>query len=241
MVNYTKMSYFIILMIMCFNYSAAYLTKPQWKIIDHTIKHYTSSKYEKQLLQPIKNYLYISHHNWTQYYTHHFINTHNLFLRKSQKMELTQYASRGLLKAINNYNGKGNFYSYSKYYMNGELFKGISDVGPMRLLPHHYRVNKKWRQQNPELYDKANRPIKSKIQWNRSHLGNIDKRVLMDEIFDAVKQLPYEKRVLFSMRYDIDLKKRNTLSQISEKYDISSETIRLRLIQIHKDIRNLIQ
>ena len=219
----------------------AYLTRPQWKIVDHTINHYKSSEYEKQLLQPIKNYLYISHHNWTYYYTHHFINSNNFFVKNSQKMELTQYASRGLLKAINNYNGDGNFYSYSKYYMNGELFKGISDVGPMRLLPHHYRVNKKWREKNPELYELANRPILSTLHWNRSHMGTINNEKLVEEIYDAVRQLPYEKQALFSLRYDIDLKKKNTLGKIAEKYGYSAETVRLKLIQIHEDIRNLIQ
>jgi hypothetical protein len=239
----TKVLYLIGIAFLGLEPSTAYLSKPQWKVIDHTIQHYKSSEYEKSFLQPIKNYLYINHHNWTHHYTKQFIKTNELFLRQSQKHELNLYASRGLMKAINNYNGKGNFYEYSKYYMNGELFKGISDVGPMRLLPHCYRVSKKWREKNPELYNIANKPIMSSLSpilWNRSHLGKVQNDKMIYEIHDAVKQLPNEKRLLFSLRYDVDLKKKNTLVQISQKYGYSPQTIRLKLIQIHEDIRNLI-
>ena len=120
--------------------------------------------------------------------------------------------------------------------MNGELYKGISDIGPIRLLPHHYRVNRKWRNKNKEEYEKYNKQVDRKVNWRSSCISNIDVDIKSD-ILSVVNELNCDERLLFSLRYDARMDKKYTLKQISEFYGCSQETIRKRMKSIHDKIK----
>ncbi len=212
-----------------------YINANQWKVIDNSIQYYKTLE-SKEYLEPIYNFIYKNHHKWTIKFTNDFVENNNFYLKQSQQNELYIYASRGLLKAINNYDGYGNFYSYSKIYMNGELYKGISDIGPIRLLPHHYRVNRKWRNKNKEEYEKYNKQVDRKVNWHSSCISNIHVDIKSD-ILSVVNELNCDERLLFSLRYDARMDKKYTLKQISEFYDCSQETIRKRIKSIHDKIK----
>lgn len=212
----------------------SYLTPTQWTIIDNSIRYYRQMD-SKEFIQPIHDFIYCNHHNWTLHFTNTFVKKNNFYLNKNQKSELYVYATRGLLKAINNYDGYGNFYGYSKIYMNGELYKGISDLGPMRLLPHSYRVNKKWKQKNKSKYDYYNQQIEH-IPWKGSYISNINANTKMN-ILSIVNELDNQERLLFSLRYDEHMNKRYTLNQIGDFYGYSTETIRRKIKNLHNAIK----
>lgn len=226
-----------ILLLFCFHCVSAYLTPYQWKIIDNTFQ-YCRTLENQDALQPIHNFIYKHHHNWTINYTNNFVKTNKFYLRAPKYNELYVYATRGLLRAIRNYNGYGNFYSYGKIYMNGELYKGISELGPMRLLPHHYRVNKKWQQKNNPLYAKANMPIKADMSWERSFISNTNTMTRMS-ILGTLSELTNDERMLFSLRYDELMNKKYTLKQIGDFYGYSPETARQNIIKVHTKLKNL--
>lgn len=215
-----------------------YINTNQWKMIDNSIRYYKRLE-SKDYLEPIYNFIYKNHHKWTIKFTNNFIEKNNFYLKQSQQNELYIYASKGLLKAINNYDGYGNFYSYSKIYMNGELYKGISDVGPIRLLPHHYRVSKKWRNKNKEHYEKYNKPIDRRVNWHSSCISNINVDTKSD-ILSVVNDLNCDERLLFSLRYDEKMDKKYTLKQISDFYGCSQETVRNRMKSIHDKIKEIL-
>lgn len=220
-------------LLLCFHCATAYMTPYQWKIIDNSVQYYRTLE-NQDALQPIHNFIYKNHHQWTIHYTNNFVETNKFYLKPSQHNELYVYATRGLLHAISNYNGGGNFYNYGKIYMNGELYKGISDLGPMRLLPHHYRVNKKWRQKNKYEYEKSIRPIERNVQWARS-LNTTTKT----SILSTLSELNADERMLFSLRYDEHMNKKHTFKQIGEFYGYSAETARNNLIKVHEKLKDL--
>tara|TARA_B100001173_G_scaffold310558_1_gene325448 strand:- start:1021 stop:1677 length:657 start_codon:yes stop_codon:yes gene_type:complete len=213
------------------------MTPSQWSIIDNSIKYYKSLE-SNEYLQPIHNHIYMNHHNWTIHYTNNFVENNSFYLKPSQHNELYIYAIRGLLKAIENYDGHGNFYNYGKIYMNGELYKGITDVGPMRLLPHSYRVNRKWRMKNKEKYDKYNTQIKSDINWESSYVRPNDMNTKTN-ILSTLTELTNEERMLFFMRYDHKMNKKYTLKTIGDFYGYSEETARKKIKKLHEKLRDL--
>lgn len=227
----------MLFLLLCFHFTTAYMTPHQWNIIDNSIKYYKLLD-SHDYIQPIYKHIYTNHHNWTIHYTDNFVENNRFYLKPHQHNELYIYATRGLLKAINNYDGYGNFYNYGKIYMNGELYKGISDIGPMRLLPHHYRVNRKWREKNNKDYNKFIRPIERNINWDKSYLKIVDTDSKIN-IQHTLLELNNEERMLFSLRYDNEMNKRYTLQQISDFYGYSKETIRKKIIKLHEKIKDL--
>lgn len=224
-------------LLLCLQCATGYMTPSQWCIIDKSIKYYKSLECNKYL-QPIHNHIYMNHHNWTIHYTNNFIKNNEFYLKPSQHNELYIYAIRGLLKAIENYDGRGNFYNYGKIYMNGELYKGITDLGPMRLLPHSYRVNRKWRKKNGEKYEKMIIQIKPDINWESSYVRPNDMNTKTN-ILSTLTELTNEERMLFFMRYDHKMNKKYTLKTIGDFYGYSEETARKKIIKLHEKLRGL--
>lgn len=224
----------VVLLLTFLSHVLSYLTPTQWTIVDNSIRYYRQME-SKEYIQPINDFIYSNHHNWTLHFTNTFVKQNKFYLNQNQQSELYVYATRGLLKAINNYDGYGNFYSYSKIYMNGELYKGISDLGPMRLLPHSYRVNKKWKQKNKSKYDFYNQQIEH-IRWTSSCISNINTDTKLN-ILSIVNELDNQERLLFSLRYDENMNKKYTLKQIGDFYGYSSETIRKKMKILHNVIK----
>jgi len=224
----------VVLLLTFLSHVLSYLTPTQWTIVDNSIRYYRQME-SKEYIQPIHDFIYSNHHNWTLHFTNTFVKQNKFYLNQNQQSELYVYATRGLLKAINKYDGYGNFYSYSKIYMNGELYKGISELGPMRLLPHNYRVNKKWKQKNKSKYDFYNQQIQC-IDWTASCISNINTDTKLN-ILSIVNELDNQERLLFSLRYDENMNKKYTLKQIGEFYGYSSETIRKKLKKLHNIIK----
>ena len=223
----------LILLLTCYyGYSVyGYLTKPHW----NTINNILQSNAKNQIKQDAKDIIFKEHFNWANKHTYKFIQNKNFILSKSQINELKVCCYLGLTKAINRYNGTGNFYIYSCIYMNSELYKGISDITSMKKLPHYLRVSKKWKEKNEETYKKNMIPIRTthydKLLYNKEN-ENINIREIIDE-------LPSNERRLFYLRYDfINLKKIRGYERLAELQCCSRHTIQKKFKIINNKIKN---
>lgn len=212
-----------------------YLTTTSWNALNLILK----SNLNKEIKQEAKDIIYKHHYNWTSKFTYKFVEDKRFRLSKQQIDELKTCASLGLCKSVNNYNGTGNFYLYSTIYMKSELYRGITNIIPMRLLPHRLRVNKKWKTENKELYKNSMAPItRNKFIENKQNSLNLDKSRIKD-IITIINELPVNESRIFKYRYDIHtMKKKHTINEVAELSCYSKETIRKKLKSINNKIQN---
>lgn len=232
------MKYYLFLLSVFYGmyYVCAYIHANQWNMINNMLK---KNSYRK----PIENILYNNHHYWCRKYTKDFIKKYNFIINKNQFQDLHCYASIGLLKSIRNYKGSGNFYIYSSIYMTGELFKGITQVYPIKLLPHHLRVNKKWKQSNPEIFLKNMRNTKyiGKDEYILEYCKINNSYNLPNEIRKIITDLPSQDIRLFYSRYNVhDLSVKKNIRYLSQLFACSEKTINQRLSNIHNELSFLL-
>lgn len=156
-----------------------------------------------------------------------------------EKEDLLYYGYCGLWKASLNYNGRNNFYKYASYYIDGEMKRGVSDNLSSCLLPHRYRVNK--------IYMNNNEMSKYFVtyfsQIARDYGNNLnneldDRSYLFNDInfiHDIVYNLSNKDRLYFTLRYDIfTCKIVRSYKAVSELMYVSEETAR-------KEVRRVTQ
>ena len=238
---------FLILLLIPFTIS--FLTIQKWNVIKNIIN---SNKTTDIMKNNAKKIIFIEYYNWTKKQTFIFIKDNPKLLKKIKFHELNMYALSGLSKAINNYNYTyiSKFSNYALLYIKNDLYKGITDLKPMRLLPHHYRVNRNWKLNNTYLYKKSMNKIQflgfdewilDKFVEDRE---NIDSNQLMiniknsqiNEINNIVSTLkPFLKRIFF-YRYDENMNKKFKISRIEILMCVSDETIRKSLNLIKEEL-----
>jgi len=241
------MKIFLILLLIPFTIS--FLTLYKWNIIKNIIN---SDKTTDIMKNNAKKIIFIEYYNWTKKQTFIFIKDNPKLLRKIKFHELNMYALSGLSKAIKNYNYtyKGKFSNYALLYIKNDLYKGITDLKPMRLLPHHYRVNKKWKLNNTYLYKKSMNQfqflgfdewILDKFIEDRENIESNQliiniKNNKINEINNIVFTLkPFLKRIFF-YRYDENMNKKFKIDKIAELMCVSDETIRKSLNIIKEEL-----
>jgi RNA polymerase sigma factor (sigma-70 family) len=226
-----------------------FLTIQKWNVIKDIITHNESTDYMKNNAKKI---IFIEYYNWTKKQTFIFIKDNPKLVKKIKFHELNMYALSGLLKAIHNYNYTytSKFSNYALLYIKNDLYKGITDLKPMRLLPHHYRVNKNWKENNTYLYKKSMKKIQflGFDEWILDKFvedhENIDSNQIIininnnkiNEINNIVSTLkPFLKRIFF-YRYDENMNKRFKIDRIAELMCVSDETIRKSLNIIKEEL-----
>ena len=155
-----------------------------------------------------------------------------------EKGDLLYYGYGGLWKASLNYNGRNNFYKYASYYVDGEMKRGVSDNLSRCILPHRYRVDKKYMENN----DMCKHYVTTFSQIGYDYGNNLsnelnDSYLLNDKnyIYDIVDNLSDKERLYFTLRYDIlSCKIERTYKDISELMCVSEETAR-------KEVRRITQ
>jgi RNA polymerase sigma factor (sigma-70 family) len=159
-----------------------------------------------------------------------------------EKDDLLYYGYGGLWKATLNYNGRNNFFKYASYYIDGEIKRGVSDNLSRCLLPHRYRVNKKYMENN----DMSKHFVTSFSQIGYDYGNNLNNELNnelnnsnifndINFINDIVNNLSDKERLYFTLRYDIlTFKIERTYKDISEIMCVSEETAR-------KEVRRITQ
>jgi hypothetical protein len=128
----------IILLILIINYQA-YLHVSQTKLINNLIQNNNLTPIMRQNIDMI---IYHNYKNKTNTDAYLFYKKNYKLFRAVRFDVLKLYAQTGLIKAIRKFNGKSNFYQYSKIYVNSEMLKCISENN-FNILPHSLKSSNK--------------------------------------------------------------------------------------------------
>ena len=192
-----------------------YMTKTQWNTVNNALQN--NIGYQKKL-KLVKDILYDKHHLWMNKYTSEFIKKNNFLITNQQKKELREYASIGILKAIQRYNGTGNFYRYSSIYMMCELCKGISTILPYKLDSNDYKQD--------TLIEMNNVVRKS------THITNFHP--------DSLYELnAYEMKIFYMRHHHITYQVKRSYDELGEIFCCSSRTICNDLYKIYNKLSDL--
>jgi DNA-directed RNA polymerase sigma subunit (sigma70/sigma32) len=218
----------------------SYLTNNQWSLIKTIIIHKnTPYKIKSKTKQIIFNKYYY----WTRKQTYQFIENNSKITYSLNKKELMEYSYIGLHKAIDKYNYTSNnkFSKYAEKIIYYELYRGVTELSPLKLLPHNYRVNRKWRQNNRELYKRS----MTKTQYAGNDDWLFENKKVIDNNSEKLKAInkllntlddPLLKQI-FKYRYNYDLSIKNKLDKVSDFFDLSNETIRVKINLVKKYLK----
>ena len=223
-----------------------YLTSNQWTLIKHILKHPQRTDY---MVDTIQQVLY-QHYKYKAYdIAGDFKIKYSKLCSHISPIEMNQYAAKGLMMAIKNYNPTYPFSSHMLLHVNSQLYSGLSDLHPLTIIPKTLRLSKKWRNENKVLYKNL---TNTKLVGNdyylydinqgrnfskTNHLENIQKYQHLLEIWSIVNSLDIEYKTIMNYKYNFYLQKIRSNEHIAELMCCSDETIRKKLLII----QNIIQ
>lgn len=211
-----------------------YLSKKQWSHIKHILEHPDSTD---TMIQRTRQIIFDKYSKWAINKAYQFSQKYR-FHKKMNPKELSNYALFGLHKAILQYNTSYAFFNHVDLYTSSSLFQAITDIQPLNNIPKSLRKSKKWRTDNPILYEKM---LKTQFvgpdEWIfdkfQKHEDNEEKDKEF-EIWLIVSTMDPLSKKIFTFKYGLNYQYSN--KQIGEQLAYSEETIRMNLKKIHKEI-----
>ena len=168
-----------------------------------------------------------------------FKKTHRYKLKHISAYELSIYSKKGLWDAIRNYNGKNSFTNYATFYINGELYKGLTQLYPITSIPKSERMVKKTFKGKEWFHykRKLNTKFVGKEEWlidiniNNKKENNLSMEVLDNyiEFWKKINNIDAFSKRVFEYKYDFLLEKQRTNKHISNLMVCSEEHIRKNL------------
>jgi RNA polymerase sigma factor (sigma-70 family) len=166
--------------------------------------------------------------------------------RNIRTADLILSAKMGLYQCVRNYNGNTSFYPYLRIYLEGALYKGMTEYFPITSIP------KGERRKSKRIQLLANADWKERLLYrkklNTHFLGfdnywQLEKTPLMQQELcyyeknseDLEYLLQYQQwmnrltsreQVLIQMKYDRDFTKLRSDREIAEEINLSEETVR---------------
>ena len=230
----------LILWIIYINNAYGILSKQQQTYIRNILNHpNTPTNIENET----RRILAKEYYPWFLYQYKSFVFDKNnkklLYRTKPNRIELQMYAVTGYLSAIRNYNGKSAFSKYARGYILGSIYKGITDMSPLKPMSHYYRKKK-------------NFTMTSKLipytdywmfdEWNPPKIEDNTHNYLSIKIHGIVSKLPNVDKKTFYLRYDKNtLKIKTHVKQICEIMCYSHETYRKIMKKNMEHIRSQIE
>lgn len=223
------------------------LTNQQWLSIQKILKHPESPLWMKEKIRQLLFYKYerLAIFKAKEFKKFHFYKCRDLSID-----ELSLYSKMGLFKAIQNYQSGYDFYRYVNIYIQGELYKGLTDLFPICAIAKKDRIRKKvgltlskeerrmlWMKRN--LYKKLlNTKFIGKEDWlfdknnGCNEKSNLQNRIHKEEyeekwrlLQESSKITPFQKRV-FRLTFDFYLNKDRSNREVAELMGCSEEWIR---------------
>jgi hypothetical protein len=233
---------FIIYIFYCYSnkvFKNKYLNINEWKFLNKHITNPTTSIFIRNKIDHIIYYYY---DDWSYYKALKFKNFHNNKCKHIPINELYLYSNTGLIKAIKKYNGKNNFKKYAEMYINGELYKGLTELYPISNISKKERSKKQNisdidsvnRQKNTKtiivgyddwLYDKLN--VKNNYYIYKNYWDyNFEN---YEEFWEKTNLLsPFERYLIYS-KFDYFFKSKISNLNLANKFDYSEEYIRIKI------------
>uniref|UniRef100_A0A6C0E3F9 Uncharacterized protein n=1 Tax=viral metagenome TaxID=1070528 RepID=A0A6C0E3F9_9ZZZZ len=219
------------------NSAKIYLSNSQWKMIHHLLEH-------KQLTLPMKHklntVLFHCYDDWACYKAKEFKKIHNYKCNHIPVDELQMYARVGLIHAIRNYKGKSVFSHYANIYIQGELYKGMTELHPLTCISPRDRKNKtlpsiKKKHVLTTYFLGNNEWMIDKIQSYKNNLDNeiLNKCIIKEEFWKTIdKQSNIKTKRMIHYKFDYEWNQLRTNKQVAELMGCSQEHVR-------KTIKNL--
>lgn len=104
------------------------ITPMQWKSIRFLLTHANTSV---SMTNQIKTKIFYRYSGWAIYQAIQFKKFHKHKTRNIALKDLTMHSQIGLYKAVKKYHGKYPFHPHVNIYIQGELFKGLTDLHPI--------------------------------------------------------------------------------------------------------------
>lgn len=235
---------YFILFYLHFSHCKKYLTKQQVRQIKTIIQHPASTNEMKTQVHKILFYYY---NEWACNKAYYFKRSHPYKCMHISVNELSGYASIGLIKSIKNYNGINDFTKYATFYVEGELYNGITDLHPISIISKKNRKKKQTNTNNSTITFIGNAEwLLNKYileQYEENEIKFHDK-FIYNEFWSKIYQLnqiePITKMILHYKFFN-DFEKRRSNRDISHLVHMSEESIRqkLRTITATKSILTL--
>ena len=171
--------------------------------------------------------------------------------------ELVNYSYEGLYRAILVYNGNSDFIKFITIFINGNLYKCMTESQPLNILPKSYKRRKNYEEllekklnnsKNYKRYNKYNIEINLigdnkwilENNYSKKYISNIDNIIERDfycNIWQKIDNYDCIKTV-FYYKYDFYFKKIRTNKEISKMLNCSEETVRQRIVQVKQNLMN---
>jgi hypothetical protein len=231
----------IILLIVLNINSLAYLHVSQSMLINKLIQNNNLTPIMRQQIDII---IYDNYKNKTRSDAYIFYKKNYKLLKNVRINVLNLYAQVGLLKSIKNFNGKSNFYNYSKRYVNSEMLKCISEH-QLNLLPHYMKSSNKIPKNIKSKYNimyfgSSNGEDEWKLDDITSIIYNQNDNIINNKLLNiqiVVNKLEPNIKRTFNYRYDSNLKIIRSLHHVSELMCWSEEQTRLVLLDAVNKIK----
>lgn len=229
--------------------SRSYLSISQQQMIQNLIQ---TPQLTTKMRNKINNILFCHYDEWCYSKMYQFKKTHKYKCRHISTDELYLYARIGLINAIKNYKGYSGFSNYAEIYINGELYRGMSELHPLTSVSLQDRKNKSQAIKNKDkLYTYfigENEWILDDLHYkdNEYNANIILKRQILEDEFreywHKINQLDgFQKRAI-QYKFNYYFVKIRTNKEVCSLMGCSEETIR-KTIQhsMHMIFKNLYQ
>jgi len=234
--------FFFTLFFVIINGFTTNLNNYQWKLIRSILNNpkITEKSRERQQIDLL---LFSKYRTWAIHKSYVFKRFHRYKCRNINVEDLITYSLTGLYKATKQYNGSYSFHTYANIYILGELYKGLTELQPITILPKSIRRSK-MKNEHKFFYKKLlntqfigfdqywmfekRQPIYSFHNEKRS----------IEDIWEKIELDPFSKRV-FQYKYDVSFQKIRSDKHISKLMSCSEETIRMNLKKTRETLQKI--
>jgi hypothetical protein len=236
-------------------FESLYLSYNQWNSIQSIIQN---KKTSFGIRNSVNKILFCAYEKFAINQAYSFKKFHKQKCFNINIEDLILSSKFGLFKSIKNYKGTTNFENYSKKYIQGELYKCLTDYHEINNIPKSIRKKKKSSLSFLERR-KYNKGLKTSFVSNND-FWRFDKiqikknlnLVLYDEEKDYIEKIleqwekinhyfllnsfALNKKKIFLLKYDVDLNVIRSNKNISQIIGCSEENIRIILNKMKKEI-----
>lgn len=234
----TMIIFFLISNVYSFSNSRGYIKYQSWNQIRNILAH---SSITNEMKEAIHKRIYYYYEFLALKQTTTFYEKYWKYCNHIPKKELSLYALNGLNRAIETYNPKYMFNTHAITYINGELFKGLTDLQPLTNLPKSCRRSSLWIKNNRKIFEIKTNPVLIQNDWQMDKLVNnnsgednstinyYDKIDKYEKIWSKINNLESFTKQIYHLKYDYTFTKIRSNAKISHLLGCSEEYVRSKI------------